>query len=246
MPLQPTEELDAAIERLYSVFQNYPLPATTNPCLCCHSIEEERPLYSRPLRNLGPEDLLQYSNDALLTWGGVNEFRHFLPRIFQLAVSAETSGLADGEIIFGKLYHGEWRTWPREEQEMIETFLLAVWQAALAEPPSEDLNLGPEVETWLCCLAQAGGELSLYLNEWLDSVSPTAVWNLAALIYRTGMPHPRPTGIGAFWEGHMDQATQVSEWLHSEAVRKKLDRALQMYLNEPFAEELVAAARAVS
>jgi hypothetical protein len=246
MPLQPTEELVVAVEGLYTTFQDYPLPSTTGPCPCCHSTDSERPLYSQPLRNLGPEELAQYASDALLTWGGLNEFRHFLPRIFEIAIFAEKFGLTDAEIVFAKLYHGEWRTWPQKEQVAIQNFLLAVWRAALGQTPSEDLKSAPEIETWLCCLAQAGGELSPYLSEWMDSVSPAAIWNLAALIYRTGMPLSRPTGIGVFWRGHMDQATQVSEWLNSEPVRKKLDRALETHLNEPFAEELFAAARVVS
>jgi hypothetical protein len=75
---------------------------------------------------------------------------------------------------------------------------------------------------------------------------PTAAWNLAALIYRTGMPQARPNGMSAFWQDHMDQATQVSGWLHNESVRETLEKAAETYLDEPFAEELVAAAGVVS
>src|SRR5262245_49491056 len=149
MPLQATDELAAAIERLYAAFQHYPLPATNYPCPCCHSVGAERPLYSRPLRHLSPEDLERYAIDALLTWGGLNEFRHFLPRIFEIAATAERFAFADPEIVFSKLHHGEWRTWPQAEQEAIQAFLLAVWRAALAQPPPEDLSLPPDVETWL-------------------------------------------------------------------------------------------------
>lgn len=243
MPLHPTEELAATIERLYAVFQYYPLPPKTDPCPCCHTLDAERPLHSRHLRKLSPEDLAQYANDALLTWGGVNEFRHFLPRIFEIVVSTESFAFPDSEIVFAKLYHGEWRTWPQKEQEAIQDFLLAVWRAALEQLPSEDLTWAPEIESWLCCLAQAGAELSIYLNEWLNSVSSAATWNLAALIYRTGMPQSRPSGINAFWEGRMDQAQQVSRWLHTKAVREYLYRAAEKYIGEPFAEELLAAER---
>ncbi len=100
MPLSIGPELAAAIDQLYVAFQAYPLPAKTYPCPCCHSVDSDRPLYSRPLRKLRPEDLEQYSRDALLVWGGVDEFRHFLPRIFEITVSAERFSFVDREIIF--------------------------------------------------------------------------------------------------------------------------------------------------
>jgi len=51
-------------------------------------------------------------------------------------------------------------------------------------------------------------------------IAAAALWNLAAIITRTGMTHAQPQGINVFWKGHMDQAEQVSQWLRSEAVRK--------------------------
>jgi hypothetical protein len=60
------------------------------------------------------------------------------------------------------------------------------------------------------------------------------------------MPQARPVGISAFWKDRMDQAIQVSEWLNTEAVRNTLEKAAKIYLNEAFAEELVAAAGVVS
>ena len=89
MPVSPSPELDAAIEQLYVALQGYPLPPSMPPCPCCHSVDSERPLYSLNLRKLRPKDLEQYARDALLTWGGVDEFRHFLPRIFEIPTYAE-------------------------------------------------------------------------------------------------------------------------------------------------------------
>ena len=97
-------------------------------------------------------------------------------------------------------------------------------------------------------MAHTGGDLLPYLTQWIESCSSSATpaWNLAALIYRTGMPQARPVGISAFWKDRMDQAIQVSEWLNTEAVRNTLEKAAKIYLNEAFAEELVAAAGVVS
>jgi len=70
------------------------------PCPCCHSVDSERPLYSRPLRKLRPDDLEQYARDALLVWGGIDEFKHFLPRIFEISAYAEEFSFPESEIVF--------------------------------------------------------------------------------------------------------------------------------------------------
>ena len=75
----------------------------------------------------------------------------------------------------------------------------------------------PQSREWLCALANAV-DLSSYLDEWLRASSAAAAWNLAAIITRTGLLLARPKEIDAFWSGHMDQAEQVSKWLHSELV----------------------------
>lgn len=53
-------------------------------CPCCRGPEKVRPLYDRPLRQLMPEDLHFYAFCAMTTMGDVEDFRHFLPRIFEL------------------------------------------------------------------------------------------------------------------------------------------------------------------
>lgn len=246
-----TPELSATIEGLYTAFREYPLPQEVRACPCCHSPGADRPLHSAPLCRLRAEDLENYTTEALLTWGELNDFRHFLPRIFELDVLEDENSFVDRPIVFAKLYHGEWRDWPQAEQEAVEQFLMALWRAVLAGPPEEmpaDQRYYPceTVESWLVALAGHGGSLSPYLDEWIRADSATAVWNLATVITRTGMIYARPRGIDAYWSGHMDQAVHVSEWLRSEAVRKKLERAIETFAAEPFAEELMAAWNMVS
>lgn len=249
-PLPITPELSAAIERLYKAFAGYPLPEHVPGCPCCHSVDADRPLHSRPLRKLREEDLREYANDALLTWGDLDQFRHFLPRIFEVAVIADEHSFVDKPIVFAKLSHGEWRYWPEPEQKAVEGFLVAVWRAVIEDPPEEIIPRKKyypcnTAEEWLCALAHVG-DLSPYLDEWLRASSTAAAWNLAAIITRTGMVLARPKGIDAFWSGHMDQAEQVSNWLRSEPVRKKLESAIETFAAESFAEELMAAWNMVS
>jgi hypothetical protein len=78
-----TEILSEAIRELYRVFERYPLPQYTDPCLHCHSREEDAALRSKPLLEAGISDLQDYAVDAIYDWGDVDCFKHFLPRIFE-------------------------------------------------------------------------------------------------------------------------------------------------------------------
>jgi hypothetical protein len=101
-----------AIEGLYAASSDYPLPKFTDPCLHCHSLEDEAKLRSAPLREIDSDHLRDYAVDALLVWGDVPVFKHFLPRIFELSVSTPHPAIvfADPEVMFSKFRHAAWRT----------------------------------------------------------------------------------------------------------------------------------------
>ena len=82
--METVPNLQSAIERLYKVFSAHPCPVYTDPCLHCHTVEDDAKLRTRPLRQLSAGELNDYVSDALLVWGGVDDFKHFLPRILEL------------------------------------------------------------------------------------------------------------------------------------------------------------------
>jgi hypothetical protein len=130
----PTPELAEAITGLYRTFEKYPLRTNTDAGDC--SKEEEERLHRKSLKELTGEDLEIYSMDALYTWGTGGDFKHFLPRILELLVGASRRSfkLADPALIIAKLTYSswcstQWRYWPKDEQQAIETFLEAVWDA---------------------------------------------------------------------------------------------------------------------
>jgi hypothetical protein len=59
----------------------------------------------------------------MTTWGDVNHFKHFLPRVFELVWELGV----DLSTIFGKLEYASWRTWPVAEQAAVRQFLRAFW-----------------------------------------------------------------------------------------------------------------------
>ncbi|MGD1847982.1 MAG: hypothetical protein ACFB10_21525 [Salibacteraceae bacterium] len=127
-----TKELSAATKELYQAFEKYPFRLTTGSPLTV-SEKDKAILHSKPLRLLGDEELSRYAFKAMTTWGELNDFKHYLPRIFELAATREL-GVATF-VVLGKLDHGEWKTWEPVEQETITNFLKAWW--------SYDINCAP-------------------------------------------------------------------------------------------------------
>jgi hypothetical protein len=216
--MEETTQLRAAIENLYTTFEGYPLRDDTNACDCCHSPEDEKRLHRKSLRKLEIRDLRLYAADALFVWGDVTDFRHFLPRIFELAVAHEDA-FEITSIIFNKLYRGDWRSWPDAEQRSIERFFDALWARVLEEEPRE--FCGDEIEDWLCGFAQAVTRLSPYLDTWIALESKNALLNLARFIADTYFANPSHRS-GGFWQGRDDLFNEVLAWVQSDIVRKKM------------------------
>lgn len=240
-----TSELHEAIEGLYRVFESYRLDADTEACPCCHSPKDNQRLRSKLLRELGPKDLFSYTMDALYTWGSESDFKHFLPRIFELLtlVGASQSSFVDPESVFGKLTYEScgstsWRTWPTAEQEAISNYSIAVWNAVLDSDPN---GLTDRPYDWLCAFAQAEGDLSPYLDQWLAASSVNAHRNLARMIVWDGVPNAtRPNG--GYCAGRREQWQQLVDWLRRPEVRQKLESSLEQWSDSPFGNELFDAA----
>ena len=218
-------ELADSVEGLYKAFAEYPLPAYTDPCLHCHTMDDEAKLRSKPLRELGIDELRDYANDALLVWGDERVFKHFLPRIYELYVTTADAylDLCDPEIMFSKFRHGQWRTWPQSEQAAIESFLHALWAEVLADPPEQGSFV--DVESWLCSLGQSEDELSFYLSQWIDDERQPACLALSALLIGSAVVLPDKQGRNAFWDQRDAQYEQLQAWAKSSVVREKLQRA---------------------
>lgn len=223
--MEMTPELRASVEGLYETFSMYSLPKYTDPCLHCHTVEDEAKLHSLPLRQLGVAELRDYAADALSVWGGVNDFKHFLPRIFELLVTLTDPALdlTDPEILFSKFKSGDWQSWPASEQVAVRTFLHALWAEVLNHPPEADSFT--DVESWLCSIAQAEDDLSPYLTQWIEDPRSSASFALSSLLLGSGVARSNSAGRNAFWENREDQYVQVQTWTKTSEVFHKLRNA---------------------
>ena len=147
------EALTQAIERLYREFAEYRLE-TPSPCATCYSPEIvariEGRLRTTPLRDLTVDDIGHFYTDGVLTWGGVEDLRHLLPRLMELFAAHH---LGEGDpwqddgsrlrvdldpaVSLLRFPDAEWWTWPAGEREAVDDFLFALWRAYLATDKGE-------------------------------------------------------------------------------------------------------------
>ena len=229
-----------ALEDLYRTFQSYSLRAYTEPCPCCHKDPTvEHRLHASPLRALSAEDLNVYAQDAVLTWGTEEDFKYFLPRLFELQVEAELGGLpfSDPESLFGRLAYTHWNAWPSQEQAAIREFFLQLWTTVVNTVPA-DLLWSAAYE-WLRAIAQAEDDVSAYLSLWLGQTTDAACRNLALAITLHDLLAEKPSE--AYWQKRRKQWAQIAEWVRTLGVREKLGGAFDRVRGDAARAEIYAA-----
>jgi hypothetical protein len=191
-------------------------------CPCCTSDQHGAYLAARPVRSLTPSDLARFGWKAMTTWGTVDDFKHFLPRVFELAIADDPSW--ELEVVFGKLAYGHWRDWPAGEQRAVEAFLWCLWEDTLAKVPYV-----VEADACLCAIAQAVEDLRPHLRVWERDDRRSAALHFAEFVhFNVGAPSKgqKPVALAnAFWTSRPAQASQVLSWLVAPERAEYLERA---------------------
>jgi len=230
-------QLNEAIESLYATFA---FPRRFGPVTGCHhctSPDDDERLRSKPLRQLSGEDLKRFALKAMTTLGSVEDFKHFVPRLFEIAAFEGNVGYMDFEIVMGKLRYGEWARWPEIEQAAIKQYLNSLWEHKLSVFPCL-----PDVDSCLCGIGQAVDDLRPFLNAWQSKTSLPALRHLADFIednLRTMVDHQ---SLGnAFWPNAGQQMRQVAEWLLEPRLAAHLEKGFFACSVDPVATELAQA-----
>ena len=124
--IKMTNELEIATENLYKTFSKYPFKSTIEGCPCCVTDSDKSTLHSKQLRELEDEDLSRYAFKAMSTWGDVKDYKHYLPRIFELTARREL--IVDTFVTLQKLEDGKWKEWDANEKSTIIKFLKEWWK----------------------------------------------------------------------------------------------------------------------
>jgi hypothetical protein len=94
------------------------------------SPQEARALARAPLRDINGELLSTFILNAVSeTWGTPDDLWYYLPRILELVASGDLNSY-DLRSLF-PVMGMQWRSWPRDQQDAMNAYMTALWQATV-------------------------------------------------------------------------------------------------------------------
>ena len=207
------------VRELYRVFKPYRLGDDFTGCDHCVAESDSRRLASIPLRDLTIRDVDRYAFKAMTTWGTERHFKHFLPRLLELA-QHDFLEFDLPEVLLGKLAYANWRTWPAPERNVIRRFLETFWLHQLY--CNGDFPTDERIRTVLGGLAEACTSIADYLVLWekCDAVNPAL--HCAQCIHDSA-DEIMTTGTIALWGKPSAQCAELVAWISSDHPRRLLD-----------------------
>ena len=142
----------------------------------------------QPLRALDSQDLEQYAFKALTTWGTVEDYKYFLPRIIEMTL--------------GKLAYGDFASWPLHERQAIEDFLLDAWTDAVRS------NAVEEADELLCGAARVMDTAPLL--ELADRIDP----EFRDTYRMTCSRHDKRRLRNSYWDRDSERYKAVLDWVY--------------------------------
>lgn len=126
------DTLNQSLNALYTIFSSYTINENfrDRACQCCVTNKEIQSLLSKPLKQLSGDDIEHFSRSAITTYGDVEDYKHFLPRILEL-IQLPNSNVLDDFTTFEKLNYSSWLTWSEEEVLSIKNYFKSLLIDAL-------------------------------------------------------------------------------------------------------------------
>lgn len=226
--MTPEPDLQTALDTAYAAFRRYRRPSGLEAAPGRNPRRILAALSARPLAELTSDDIGGYMGWAITTAGGVDDYKHVLPRILELAVQgpARVHVGGDPESLAGKIVYGQFASWPADERAAIIGAFTTAWRQALRTSLEEE-----EAEDWLRGLITLGEPVEALLADWLESGDPLAGLHLADAVrsetFRRGDARP------PFRRDEYAVYEAYSAWLAGPAVRERLERlVLEIESNE--------------
>jgi hypothetical protein len=229
------EELENAIANLYIVFSEYPLRPHIEACPCCVSKNEDLLIHSKLLKNLTAFALERFVFNAITTWGTVEDFKHFLPRIFEL-FALKPDKFLWSNLVIEKLDYADWYNWAQIEKTAVTEFIVALWNYILSGFPAPGFSLA--INNFLTSLGKIFKDLKLFLDLWRRKNSISAQLHLAQFILddvRFNEQKIRVLGLLKI------QSEQIINWLLEPVTIESLEKVFFENLEESFADRLAKA-----
>ncbi|XUY30450.1 hypothetical protein RMR21_025530 (plasmid) [Agrobacterium sp. rho-8.1] len=204
------QRLDGA----YEVFARYrrPLVFHASPLRDPEMLLKQ--LTAKPIRHLDVGDVQEYASAALTTVGTVEDYKHFLPRLLDLATE---SGVVEPEMIALKLKTAEWRAWPENERQCLEEIFVHACVDAFKQH-TDDYLAGK----WLVSLAILNIDLGGLWTHVFASKDDCCALQIAHLLLSDNLFASDPSKR-AYWEDVPETTiNETRSWLLSQETRSLL------------------------
>ncbi|BAZ43216.1 hypothetical protein NIES4102_02160 [Chondrocystis sp. NIES-4102] len=222
-------QLKQAISHLYKTFESYHLNPPIAGCPCCVGEYEQKLIRSKILNQLTVEDLNHYVYHAVILWGTIEDFKHFLPRLLELTAFEYESFWSD--IVIIKIAETEFNNWKEEEREVVNQYLLALWNYILSQPP----RLNFSAKDFINSLSNINNELKLFLTMWSIHHSPNSLLHLSDFIGHRINLNKLPIKINYFSQ---KDTKEFLEWVLKEEVIARLEQYFFNNIDEPYIKEI--------
>ena len=208
-------KLRDAIEQSYQDFAGIPCPHTLGTSPLRDGDKILQALTSAPLRELVDERIGPYSGWAITTVGDDRDYRHFLPRIFELAVANPVWLGTEPAVMASKLNMGGWRNWPANQRSAIVHVFNAAFDAMIERHPDDWPS---DAVDWLLGIAILGELIAPVIERWRTSTSANAALNMAAFVNSQSKNINKHGEIrGSFWKETSQRVRrEVAELLFEE------------------------------
>jgi len=207
---------EKTIEDLYRVFARYPRPKKVEGSPVTRPDVQYQRRMQGPLRDIRDGVVHWYVMKVFLTLGGIEDFKHFLPRILELV--AEPYPLIDPWLAFGKLMYGEWDAWRASERQAVEAYLDAGFEAAIQwdnsrEPDPYDME--SSVAEWLEGLVRCVEDVSPFLARLMLEGNSQARSQFLAY-YRHSARSQTDTKGAPFHQRATKNQLVIDQWMQSQ------------------------------
>lgn len=224
------------IKKLYQVFRHYkadelhvfsPLNDVARMAL------ETKNLQSKTLTELKGEQLAYFAFKTMTTWGSVDDFKHFLPRLLELAPDEPV--YLDLPALLRKLDYAHWQSWPLKEQAAVQDYFITYWRALITSGKD---HYALDSTPFLSAALDAGFAPASLLEPWQLIDSEPDLHSLVEFIlsnYRDIFVHNQFGNDKTKQEGN---ARLLQNWLCSSAMLEKLTRHFFQFENTSLAEDI--------
>jgi hypothetical protein len=241
------DSLFQSLENLYNVFSTYLLKPVVEGCPHCIGKKMGSHLHRAPLRELTVDDLESFAYKAMTTWGDSVDYRHFLPRIVELSLTADEAVHGFTPWVIGsKLAYADWIEWPAQETASLVQFMESAWRSVISYPPEEvstacNSPIWWVVEDVLSFQANALQDISTLLEIWGSANEIEPKLHLSIFAYYGAPYFAKKRKLMPFVTVKSPLALeQLGTWLMKPSLLSTLMETFEKDLEEPWASTLAA------